>query len=209
MKKRRFFANENQKCSQEYGYADRCIKVERAFEIALDGMQFDWQNDSNMRETPRRMARMYMNELFKGCYEPEPKFTVFPNTKKYDEMVLLKDVRLVSTCSHHLQPFTGVCHIGYLPSPKGYICGISKLARIVKWFASRPQIQEELTTQIAEYLQDKLKPLGVVVIIEATHGCMTNRGVMEYNSKMVTSKMLGVFKTKPEARAEVMSLIRG
>jgi GTP cyclohydrolase IA len=208
--KKRYLANENQ-FNKDMGMGDvmdRKVKLVAAFENVLDACNFDWTTDPNMKDTPARLARMYMEETFSGCYKPEPRFTVFPNTKKYDELILMKDIRIVSTCSHHIQPFTGICHIGYLPSPKGLICGASKLVRIAHWFALRPQIQEELTAQIAEYLMKKLKPLGVVVIIEAQHGCMTNRGVKEYNAKMVTSKLLGVFKTNPAARQEALVLIK-
>ena len=184
-------------------------KVEKGIEQVLDGLLFDWKKDPNMQETPKRVAKMYTQELFKGCYTQRPKFTTFPNTKNVDEMVLVSNIRIQSTCSHHLMPFQGYCHIAYLPSPEGRICGLSKLARVAEWYARRPQIQEELTNQIAEFLNKELDPLGVMVVIKAQHGCMTNRGVMQPNSWAVTSKVTGSFKTKPEARAEFFSLIGG
>ena len=181
------------------------LKVEEQFGLFLSALGFDWESDVQMMDTPKRVAKMYVKELFAGCYEDEPKFTVFPNTTKMDEMVVLKRVRILSTCSHHFMPFSGHISIGYIPGEK--VCGISKLARVANWFARRPQIQEELTSQIVDFLEKKLQPAGVMVVIEAQHGCMTNRGVNEFNSSMVTSRVTGAFK-KPETRQEFLSLIR-
>ncbi len=161
-------------------------------------------NDPQIKDTPKRVAKMY-REVFAGCYEQEPAMTVFPNTKGIDEMIILKDIRVKSMCAHHLLPFTGIAHIGYLPGKS--ICGISKLARVVHWFAKRPQIQEELTAQVAEYLVAKLKPKGVMVVIEAQHNCMICRGVQEFNSMMITSKVTGAFKDNIAAREEFLKLI--
>lgn len=181
------------------------LEVASAFANFLTTLGFDWENDVQMVDTPHRVAKMYVKELFAGCYEDEPKFTMFPNTTQMDEMVILKRVRIISTCSHHFMPFSGYISIGYIPGEK--VCGISKLARVANWFAKRPQIQEELTSQIVSFLEEKLKPVGVMVVIEAQHGCMTNRGVNEFNSSMVTSRVTGAFK-KDETRQEFLSLIR-
>jgi GTP cyclohydrolase I len=168
-------------------------------------MGYDLEKDSNMRETPERIAKMYIEELFIGNYIPAPKFTVFPNTNKIDEMIVLEAIDLKSMCSHHFMPFVGKAHIAYIPRDK--LCGISKLARVVKWFMRRPQIQEELTAQIADFIEKKLKPIGVAVIIKAQHMCMTMRGVNEFESMMTTSKLTGAFKEKVETRNEFLALI--
>ncbi|MCG3177843.1 MAG: GTP cyclohydrolase 1 [Phycisphaerae bacterium] len=156
-------------------------------------------------DTPKRVAKMYC-ELFGGLHEDpaqvlgEAVFTV-----KYDEMVVLRDIPFHSMCEHHLLPFTGKAHVAYLPNDK--VVGVSKLARVVEVFARRPQIQEQLTTQVADLLMDKLNPKGVAVVLEATHTCMTIRGVKKPGSLMVTSALRGLFKSDPATRAEVMNLL--
>ncbi len=156
-------------------------------------------------DTPRRVAKMYC-ELFAGLHQDpadvlgEAVFTV-----KYDEMVVLRDVPFHSVCEHHLLPFVGKAHIAYLPRDK--VVGVSKLARVVELFAHRPQIQEQLTTQVADLLMDKLDPKGVGVVMEATHTCMTIRGVKKPGSVMVTSALRGLFKTDSATRAEIMNLL--
>jgi GTP cyclohydrolase I len=158
-----------------------------------------------LRRTPMRVAKMY-SELFAGMAEDpaevlgEAVFSV-----KYDEMVVLRDVPFFSICEHHLLPFVGKAHIAYLPRDK--VVGVSKLARVVELFARRPQIQEQLTTQVADLLNQKLDPKGVAVVLEATHTCMTIRGVRKPGSVMVTSALRGLFKTDPATRAEIMNLL--
>lgn len=156
-----------------------------------------------LKGTPLRIMKS-MRELLSGLYEPPPKLTVFPNDERYDEVVLLKDIRVVSMCEHHFLPFIGRAHVGYIP--KDSIVGVSKLSRLVNWLARRPQVQERLTQQVADYLQKNLKPKGVMVVIEARHMCMSVRGVQEDQAVMVTSAMKGAFK-EGAARAEFMSLI--
>lgn len=148
-------------------------------------------NDKNLQETPKRIAKMYVDEIFSGCFTKEPKITVFDNDKNYDEMIVYGPINLKSTCSHHWQSFFGECYIGYIPDKK--VVGLSKLARIVHWFMRRPQIQEELTTQIADYIQEKLNPKGIGVVVFAQHMCTIMRGVEENNAEMITSKLLGNF----------------
>lgn len=158
-------------------------------------------------KTPQRVAKMYC-ELFGGLHEDpaavlgEAVFTV-----AYDEMVVLRDIPFHSMCEHHMLPFTGKAHVAYLPENK--VVGVSKLARVVEVFARRPQIQEQLTTQVADLLMDQLNPKGVAVVMEATHTCMTIRGVKKPGTWMTTSAMLGSFRKDPASRAEVLSLIRG
>lgn len=156
-------------------------------------------------KTPSRVARMYV-EMFSGLRE-DPKIhtkSVFTE-KKYDEIVLLKDIPFHSMCEHHLLPFTGFAHVAYMPS--GKVLGLSKLARIVETFARRPQMQERLTTQVAEFIQDEVDARGVAVVIKASHTCMTIRGVKKSGATMVTSSMLGIFRSDARSRTEVMSLL--
>ena len=154
----------------------------------------------DLADTPGRLARAYAELLD----VPEYDFTTFPNTERYDELVLVQDIPLQSLCEHHLLPFTGVAHVGYLPSER--IVGLSKLARTVEHFARRPQTQERLTMQIARQLDDQLTPRGVGVVIEAEHSCMTLRGARAHDTRTVTSSMLGHLRSEPAARAEFLSL---
>jgi GTP cyclohydrolase I len=156
--------------------------------------------DENLRATPGRMARAYA-ELFTS---PEFDLTTFPNDEGYDELVLARSIPLRSVCEHHLLPFVGVAHVGYLPGER--ILGLSKLARVVGHFAARPQVQERLTKQVAGWLQDALDPAGVGVVIEAEHSCMTVRGVRAAGSTTVTSALLGTLRDDPRSRQEFFAL---
>jgi GTP cyclohydrolase IA len=160
-------------------------------------------DDPDLVDTPRRLASAYASLLDAPDYE----MTTFPNTESYDEMVLVEDIPVQSLCEHHLLPFTGVAHVGYLPSAR--IVGLSKLARTVEHFARRPQTQERLTMQIARHLERHLTPRGVGVVIEAEHTCMTLRGARATGSRTVTSSMLGHLRDEPSARAEFLSLTTG
>ena len=162
---------------------------------------------AGLQETPRRVAEMY-EELTSGMRE-DPQLHVVPlKGDKHDEMVIVKDISIASLCEHHLAPFVGKCHIAYIPKG-GRILGISKLARLAETFSRRLQLQERLTTDIANTLFEGLKPLGVMVVIEAEHTCMTLRGVRKADAKTVTSAVLGGFRTDPRTRSEAMSLIKG
>jgi GTP cyclohydrolase I len=164
----------------------------RALGISLDS--------ESLQGTPGRMARAYA-ELF----SPRPfDLTTFPNDEGYDELVLVRDIPVRSVCEHHLLPFVGVAHVGYLPGER--ILGLSKLARIVEHFASRPQVQERLTTQVADWLSDQLIPKGVGVVIEAEHSCMTLRGVQAVGSSTVTSTLLGTLREDARSRQEFFAL---
>ncbi len=157
-----------------------------------------------LQATPERVARMY-EELFAGLHT-DPKVHVGKVfTENYDEIVLLKDIPFHSMCEHHLLPFMGRAHIAYLP--RGKVLGISKLTRVLTSFALRPQVQERLTNQVAEFIMAEVDARGVAVVIEATHTCMTVRGVKKPGSTMVTSAMLGIFRSDARSRGEVMSLI--
>jgi GTP cyclohydrolase I len=160
-----------------------------------------------LRETPSRVARAY-REIFAGLWqEPEDVLTTTFDIG-HDEMVLVKDIEVMSSCEHHLVPFVGVAHVGYIPSTSGKITGLSKLARLVDVYARRPQVQERLTTQIADALMRILEPRGVIVVVECEHMCMTMRGVRKPGAKTITSAVRGQLRN-PTTRAEAMSLIIG
>lgn len=158
-------------------------------------------------ETPSRVARAYA-EMFAGLDMTADQVLSTTFDIAHEELVLVKDIEVWSTCEHHLVPFTGVAHVGYIPSPEGRITGLSKLARLVDVFAKRPQVQERLTSQIADSLMEHLKPRGVIVVIECEHLCMTMRGVRKAGAKTVTSAVRGALHN-PATRAEAMSLIIG
>jgi GTP cyclohydrolase I len=160
-----------------------------------------------LRETPARVARAY-REIFAGLWQrPEDVLTTTFDLG-HDEMVLVKDIEVMSSCEHHLVPFVGVAHIGYIPSVNGKITGLSKLARLVDVFARRPQVQERLTTQVADALMRILEPRGVIVVVECEHMCMTMRGVRKPGAKTLTSAVRGQLRD-PATRSEAMSLIIG
>ncbi len=159
-----------------------------------------------LQDTPDRIARAY-EELFAGLREDPKHHLRATFDEGHKEMVVLRDIPFASLCEHHLLPFTGVAHIGYIP--RGQIVGLSKLARLVEGYARRPQVQERLTSEVADALMEVLRPDGCGVVIEATHTCMTIRGVEKPGSVMVTSAMRGGFRGRPETRAEFMSIVRG
>jgi GTP cyclohydrolase I len=159
-----------------------------------------------LRETPARVARMYA-ELFGGLHEDPRQYVQKFFTEKYDEVVLVRDISFNSMCEHHMMPFMGKAHIGYLPN--GRVIGLSKLARVVEAVARRPQVQERMTETIANLLLEELQAKGVGVVIEAVHTCMTVRGVRKPGSICVTSAMKGAFRNNPSTRAELMTLIYG
>ena len=156
-----------------------------------------------MAETPRRMAHAYAEMLTSDGFD----FTTFANAEGYDELVVVEDIPVRSVCEHHMLPFVGVAHLGYLPADR--ILGLSKLARLVEFYAHRAQTQERLTQQIAEHLDRHLAPRGVGVVIEAEHTCMSLRGVRAAGTRTVTSALLGTLRTDPASRAEFLSLTRG
>jgi len=174
--------------------------------MILEGLGED-PDRPGLVETPRRVAEMFA-ELTSGMRENAQEHVVPLPGDKHDEMVIVKDISIASLCEHHLAPFVGQCHIAYIPK-EGRILGISKLARIAETFARRLQLQERLTTDIANTLFECLKPIGVMVVIEAEHTCMTLRGVRKANAKTVTSAVLGGFRKDPRTRAEAMALITG
>src|SRR3954465_13823798 len=180
-------------------------RIERAVREILFAVGEDPDREGLLK-TPNRVARAY-GELMAGLkIDPRRHLkTVFH--ERYDEVVLLRDIEFHSLCEHHLLPFTGRAHVAYLPD--GKVVGLSKLARLVEVYARRPQVQERLTTQIADALMEELNPIGAACVIEATHTCMTIRGAKKHGSTMVTSALRGIFKENPASRAEVLSLIHG
>jgi len=181
-------------------------KIARGVRLILEGIGEDADRDG-LKRTPERVANFYA-ELTEGMWQDARAEIVPLPGDSHDEMVLVKDISIASVCEHHLAPFVGLCHIAYIPK-EGRIVGLSKLARIAEIFARRLQVQERLTKQIADTLFEELKPLGVMVVIEAEHTCMTLRGVKKPGAKTVTSAVLGGFRRDPRTMAEAMSLIKG
>jgi GTP cyclohydrolase I len=161
-----------------------------------------------LKDTPGRVARAYA-ETFAGLWQDPADILATTFDEDHDEMVLVKDIPMYSTCEHHLVPFHGVAHIGYIPGEDGRVTGLSKLARLVEVYARRPQVQERMTSQIADALADVLKPRGVLVVIEAEHLCMAMRGIRKPGSSTVTSAVRGIFRDNPATRSEAMSLVLG
>ncbi|WP_369803435.1 GTP cyclohydrolase I FolE [Geodermatophilus sp. DSM 45219] len=161
-----------------------------------------------LQDTPGRVARAYA-EIFAGLWQDPAEVLSTTFDEDHDEMVLVKDIPMYSTCEHHLVPFHGVAHVGYIPGEDGRVTGLSKLARLVEVYARRPQVQERMTSQIADALADVLKPRGVLVVIEAEHLCMAMRGIRKPGASTVTSAVRGVFRDSAATRSEAMSLVLG
>lgn len=182
-------------------------RIERAVREILVAIGEDPDRDG-LQFTPERVARAYA-EQFSGLHQhPEEVLTTVFDAD-HDEMVLVKDIEVFSQCEHHLTPFHGEAHVGYIPNSKGQITGLSKLARLVDLYARRPQVQERMTSQIADALMQVLEPRGVIVVVEAEHLCMTMRGVRKPGAKTVTSAVRGDFRQSDRTRSEAMSLILG
>ncbi|GAA4574627.1 GTP cyclohydrolase I FolE [Planotetraspora kaengkrachanensis] len=180
-------------------------RIEKAVREILSAIGEDPDRDG-LRDTPARVARAYAEQFAGLGQTPEDALTTMFDAD-HDEMVLVKDIEVMSTCEHHLLPFHGVAHIGYTPNEKGQITGLSKLARLVDVYARRPQVQERMTSQIADALMRVLEPRGAIVVIEAEHMCMTMRGVRKPGAKTITSAVRGDFRSSEATRAEAMSLI--
>jgi GTP cyclohydrolase I len=180
-------------------------RIERAVREILAAVGEDPDRDG-LLETPGRVARMYA-ELFAGLTLEPGRHLKKVFAEQFDELVLVRDISFNSMCEHHLLPFIGMAHVGYLP--RGKVVGLSKLARVVEEISHRPQVQERMTHQVADLLQQELDPKGVIVVLEASHSCMTIRGIRKPGSLTITSAVRGLFKTNTSSRAEVMSLIYG
>ncbi|WP_326645967.1 GTP cyclohydrolase I FolE [Streptosporangium sp. NBC_01755] len=181
------------------------VRLESAVREILIAIGEDPDRDG-LRDTPARVARAYAEQFAGLGQTPEDVLTTVFDVD-HDEMVLVRDIEVYSTCEHHLVPFHGVAHVGYIPNEKGQVTGLSKLARLVDVYARRPQVQERMTSQIADALMDVLEPRGVIVVIECEHLCMTMRGVRKPGAKTITSAVRGDFRSSDRTRAEAMALI--
>lgn len=180
-------------------------RIENAFREILFAIGEDPDREG-LKETPARIARMY-EEIFEGLNkEPRRHMQVTFSDESHDELVLVKDIPFYSMCEHHFVPFMGKAHVGYIPKD-GSVVGLSKLARVVEEVAKRPQLQERITSEVANIINEEIKPQGVIVVIEAEHLCMSMRGVKKPGSKTVTSAVRGIFKSNSKSRAEALSLI--
>jgi GTP cyclohydrolase I len=179
--------------------------IEEKFRDIIVALGLDLTDD-NLKNTPHRVAKMYVNELCSGLRTPKPEITVFKNKFPKNKIVVERNIKVLSMCSHHWVPIVGVCHIAYVPNK--HVMGLSKFHRIVKWYAKRPQIQERLTEDIGNELSDLLQTKDVAVIIQADHMCVKVRGVEDHNSDTITSFLEGCFMEKPEARNELFQLLK-
>jgi GTP cyclohydrolase I len=179
-------------------------KIIKGVELILEGVGED-PSRAGIKRTPERVAEMYM-EIFAGLEPPANELLKPIDGESHDEMILIRDLPFFSMCEHHLLPFIGKAHIAYIPA--GNIVGLSDLAKTLEYFAKRPQVQERLTTQVADYIMEKLKPRGAMVVINADHLCMSMRGIKKSGSRTVTSAVRGIFRTKPSTREEMLQLIK-
>ena len=180
-------------------------KIEQGVRLILEGVGED-PNREGLLKTPERVAKMY-EECFAGLTEDPAQFFETTFDEGHEEMVLVRNIPFYSMCEHHLAPLFGVAHVAYIPAADGRICGLSKLARLVDCYAKRPQVQERLTTQVADTLVEQLSPRGVIVVIEAEHLCMSMRGIKKPGSRTTTSAVRGSFRSNQATRAEALSLI--
>jgi GTP cyclohydrolase I len=180
-------------------------KIEKGIRLIIEGIGEDPER-AGLKETPERVARLY-EEIFAGLKTPTEELLKSIEGESHDELVLLKDIPFYSMCEHHLLPFIGKAHVAYIPSG-GKIVGLGELAKAVEIFAKRPQVQERMTTQLADLLMERLKPKGAMVIIDAEHMCMSMRGVKKTGTRTVTSAVRGIFRTKQSTRQELLELIK-
>jgi GTP cyclohydrolase I len=204
----RFHANDNIAAYVEEGELD-ALRAEVAGKIdeVLQALVIDTESDHNTRETARRVAKMYLMEVFAGRYVAQPPVTEFPNVRHLNELMIVGPVTVRSACSHHLCPIIGRIWVGVMPNEHSALIGLSKYARLVEWVMTRPQIQEEAIAQLAELLQDKMQPDGLAIVMEADHYCMQWRGVKDMDSKMTNSIMRGSFLKNADLRLEFLSLL--
>ena len=205
----RFHANDNIAAFLEPGELDALIdEVEDKMKGVLESLVIDTSSDHNTQETARRVAKMYIGEVFRGRYQPAPPVTEFPNAERLNELMIVGPITVRSACSHHLCPIVGRLWVGLMPNEHSNLIGLSKYARLADWIMSRPQIQEEAITQMANLLMRKVSPDGLAVVMEADHFCMHWRGVKDADTSMINSVMRGVFLKDAELRREFFSLIK-
>ena len=208
--RQRFHANDNIADFVQPGELEALLdEVTERMEGVLSALVIDTENDHNTGNTARRVAKMYLNEVFKGRYVHPPAITEFPNAEHLNELMIVGPITVRSACSHHFCPVIGKIWIGVLPNEHTNVIGLSKYARLVDWVMGRPQIQEEAVVQLADLIMEKTQPDGLAVVMEASHFCMSWRGVREMDSKMINSVMRGVFLKDSALRREFLSLIPG
>ena len=205
---KRFHANDNISAFVKDGELDE-LRNEVAIKMAevLKSLVIDTENDHNTEETATRVAKMFIKEVFAGRYVKQPDVTEFPNIEHLNELMIVGPITVRSACSHHLCPIIGRVWIGVMPNEHSNLIGLSKYARLCDWIMSRPQIQEEAVTMLANLLQEKVKPDGLAIVMEADHFCMNWRGVKDMDSKMTNSVMRGSFLKDPNLRREFLSLL--
>ncbi|HPW85401.1 MAG TPA: GTP cyclohydrolase I [Rhodoferax sp.] len=206
--RKRFHANDNISDFIEPGELEKLLdEVEGKMKHVLDSMVIDTENDHNTGDTARRVAKMYVNEVFRGRYVKAPPLTEFPNVGHLNELMIVGPITVRSACSHHFCPVIGQVWIGIMPNEHTNVIGLSKYARLAEWIMGRPQIQEEAVVQLADMIQERTQPDGLAIVMEASHFCMSWRGVKDMDSKMINSVMRGVFLKDPNLRREFLSLI--
>lgn len=199
----------SEKANANIGQAPDMQAVENACAALLDALVIDWKNDPNTKETPKRMAKMYVKEVMRGRYELRPEIKEFPNQNGLDQLYVVGPIRINSMCSHHMVPIVGQAWLGILPSKEGKVLGLSKFARLADWIFRRPQIQEEATIQLADEIEALTEARGIAVAVKAQHLCMSWRGVNDPNAMMTTSVTRGLLREKAAARAEFFEMIKG
>ena len=205
---KRFNANDNISSFIEPGELERLLdEVETKMQAVLDSLVIDTVGDHNTVNTARRVAKMYLNEVFSGRYVVAPKITEFPNAEHLNELMIVGPITVRSACSHHFCPVIGKIWIGVMPNEHTNVIGLSKYARLAEWVMGRPQIQEEAVVQLADLIMEKTQPDGLAIVMEASHYCMAWRGVKDMESKMINSVMRGAFLKDPNLRREFLALI--
>ncbi|MBK7655439.1 MAG: GTP cyclohydrolase I [Betaproteobacteria bacterium] len=206
--RKRYYANDNIAEFVQPGEMEALLdEVTDKMKGVLSSLVIDTENDHNTGDTARRVAKMYVNEVFRGRYVKQPPITEFPNVGHLNELMIVGPITVRSACSHHFCPVIGRIWIGVLPNEHTNVIGLSKYARLAEWIMGRPQIQEEAVVQLADLIQEKTQPDGLAIVMEATHYCMAWRGVKDMDSKMINSVMRGVFLKDPYLRREFLSLI--
>ncbi len=206
--RKRFHSNDNIAEFIQPGELEALLdEVESKMKGVLDSLVIDTENDHNTGDTARRVAKMYVNEVFRGRYVAPPSITEFPNAEHLNELMIVGPITVRSACSHHFCPVIGKVWIGVLPNEHTNVIGLSKYARLAEWVMGRPQIQEEAVVQLADLIMEKTQPDGLAIVMEASHYCMAWRGVKDMDSKMINSVMRGVFLKDAALRREFLALI--
>ena len=206
--RKRFHSNDNIADFVQPGEIEALLdEVEIKMRGVLDSLVIDTESDHNTGNTARRVAKMYINEVFRGRYVKAPAITEFPNAEHLNELMIVGPITVRSACSHHFCPVIGKIWIGIMPNEHTNVIGLSKYARLAEWVMGRPQIQEEAVVQLADLIMEKTQPDGLAIVMEASHYCMAWRGVKDMNSKMINSVMRGVFLKDPTLRREFLALI--